>query len=72
MHRRMLCMTLLLLPVSACVSETPAPDDPPPALCIGSRAARANLAAALADTQDDRVLMAGAALIDVLDAGCAG
>jgi len=50
---------------------TLAPDDQTPAICTGSRAARADLAAALADTQDERVLMAGARLVDVLDQGCA-
>lgn len=72
MLMRLLCMTLLTLPVSGCVSETPAPVDPSPVICVGTRAARADLAAALADTQDARALMAGAALIDLLDAGCAG
>jgi hypothetical protein len=40
-------------------------------VCPGTRAARADLAAALAETQDERVLMAGAALIDLVDARCA-
>lgn len=66
-------MTLLMLPSSGCVNETPRPVEPPkpPAICDGSRAARAALAAVLAETQDDRALMAGANLIDILDAGCA-
>jgi hypothetical protein len=72
MLTRLLLLTLLLLPVSGCVTEIPAQDEPPEnPLCIGTRAARTNLAAALAETPDDRVLLAGAKLIDVIDAGCA-
>lgn len=72
MHRRLLCLTLCLLPVTGCASAPPAPADPTPAICVGSQAARTKLAAVLAETQDERALMAGAELIDVMDAGCAG
>lgn len=68
---RLLALSLLTVSVSACVSEAPPPVNLTPAICTGSRAARADHAAALAETQDERVLMTGAALIDVLDAGCA-
>lgn len=60
-------MTLPLC-VSGCVSVTPTSAD---ALCGGTRAARADHASALADTQDERVLMTGARLISLIDAGCA-
>lgn len=77
---RLLLATMLLLPVSGCGSEIPVRVDPPEnPLCIGSLAARAELAAALADTPEavivtawgERVVLSGAALIDILDAGCA-
>lgn len=67
---RLLALSLFPLCVSACVSAPPTPVDPTPAICTGSRAARADHAAALAETQDERVLMTGAALVDILDAGC--
>ena len=59
-------MTLPLF-VSGCVSATPTSGD---AICSATRAARAEHAAALADTQDNRVLMTGARLIRLVDAGC--
>lgn len=59
-------MTLPLC-VSGCVSATPTSVD---ALCGGTREARADHAAALADTQDERVLMTGARLIRLVDVGC--
>jgi hypothetical protein len=68
---RLLCLSLLTVSVSGCVSVPPTPADPTPAICTGSRAARADLAAALAETQDESVLMAGARLVDIIDAGCA-
>ena len=61
----------VMIPLSfatACVNATPTSGD---AICNGTRAARADHAAALADTQDERVLMTGARLIGLLDAGCA-
>ena len=64
-------LTLLMLPValvSGCASVTPTSDS---ALCDGTRQARADLAAALADDPNDRAVIAGADLIDKLDAGCA-
>lgn len=70
MRLRSLCLSLSLAFVSACTSETPAPVDRPDPVCDGTRAARAELAAALAETQDERALMAGAALIDLVDARC--
>lgn len=71
MLTRLLALSLLIGSASGCAPVTLAPDDQTPAICTGSRAARADLAAALADTQDERVLMAGARLVDVLDQGCA-
>ena len=71
MLQRILFLTLFPMLVSGCVTEIPAQDEPPEnPMCIGTRAARADLATALAETPDDRVLLAGAALIDILDAGC--
>ena len=58
-----------LLCANGCVNATPTSGD---AICGGTRAARADHAAALADTQDERVLMTGARLIGLIDAGCAG
>lgn len=52
---------------TACVNVTPTSGE---AICSGTRAARADHAAALADTQDERVLMTGARLIGLIDAGC--
>lgn len=82
MRLRLLCLTLLLLPVTGCGTEIPAivekPKAEPPALCTGSRAARAKLADTLANTPDavivtpwgEQVVTDGAALVDVIDAGC--
>ena len=81
MLMRLLCLILLTLHVSGCGEEIPRPADPPkvPAICDGSRAARAELAAALAAIPDaaivtpwgERILLSGAALVDIVDAGCA-
>lgn len=68
---RLLVLSLPIGFATACVDVPPTPADPTPAICTGSRAARADHAAALAETQDERVLMTGAALVDILDAGCA-
>ena len=57
-----------LLFANGCVTATPTSGD---AICTGTRAARADHAAALADTQDERVLMTGARLVALIDAGCA-
>lgn len=60
-----------MIPLSfgtGCVNATQTSGD---AICTGTRAARADHAAALADTQDERVLMTGARLISLIDAGCA-
>ena len=65
---RPLATTLALtLFVSGCAAATLTSGE---ALCQGSRAERAALAKALADTPDEAVLQAGAALILVIDAGC--
>ena len=65
--RMLLWATILPLCVSGCVTATPNSAD---ALCGGTRQARADHAAALADTQDERVLMTGARLIGLVEAGC--
>lgn len=61
-----------MIPLSfgtGCVNATQTSGD---ALCGNTRAARADHAAALAETQDERVLMTGARLVGLIDAGCAG
>lgn len=71
MPRQLLLTSLLIGFASGCASVPPEPADQPDPVCDGTRAARAELAAALAETQDERALMAGAALIDLVDARCA-
>ena len=66
--QRTICLLMICSFVSGCVSVTPGRGE---AVCDGTRAARADHAAALADTQDERALMTGARLIGLLDAGCA-
>ena len=63
---RLLLPTLLLL-VTGCAGVTPAQND---AICAGTRAARADLAATLAKTPDDAAVIDGARLIKLIDAGC--
>ena len=62
-----LWVTIPLFFATACVNATPTSLD---AVCSGTRAARASHAEALAETQDERVLMTGARLIALVDAGC--
>lgn len=65
---RMLPLAMILpLFVSACVTATPNSGE---ALCDGTRSARADHAAALAVSPDDRAVVTGARLIEVIDAGC--
>jgi hypothetical protein len=64
---RRFILTLPLL-VSACTTATPGSLE---ALADASRQARAEHAAALAETTDDRVAITGANLIEILDAGFA-
>lgn len=67
----MLMRLWVMIPLSfatACVNATPTSGD---AICSATRAARAEHASALADTQDERVLMTGARLVALIDAGCA-
>lgn len=60
-------LTLMLL-VSACAPAIPGSLE---ALADATRKPRADLAAAVAETTDDRVAVAGANLIEILDAGFA-
>jgi hypothetical protein len=53
---------------ASCATVSPKPDD---AICTGSRGARADHAAALAVSPDDRAVVTGARLIKLIDAGCA-
>lgn len=71
MLMRLLLLTLLPTLVSGCVPEIPVRDDPPNPLCVGTRAARADLASTLAVSTDDAAVISGARLIDIIDAGCA-
>ena len=59
----------MILPfcVTGCVTVTPASNE---AMCDGTRAARADLAQALAASPDDSAVVAGAMLIAKIDAGC--
>ena len=59
---------MLLMLVSACATAAPTSGE---SLCDGTRAARADLAAAVAVTPDDQVAVAGAQLVALIDAGCA-
>lgn len=59
---------ILALCVTGCVAATPASNS---ALCDGTRTARADHAAALAVSPDDRAVVTGARLIRLVDAGCA-
>ena len=58
----LMCCALL----SACVRPTPSSL----AICDGSRKARADHAAALAVSPDDRAVITGARLVALIDAGC--
>ncbi|NPD15729.1 hypothetical protein HOY34_11000 [Xinfangfangia sp. D13-10-4-6] len=66
---RMITALCLMMPAAGCVIGPRTSGD---ALCDGTRAARAEHAAALADSADDRAVVSGARLIRLLDAGCAG
>ena len=57
-------LLMLMMLASGCVSGNP------DAICAGTRAARADLAAAIVATPDDRVAVAGAALVVQIDAAC--
>lgn len=63
------CLMMLTLLAAGCVT---APRTSGDAICDGTRAARADHAAALADSPDDRAVITGARLIRLIDAGCAG
>lgn len=61
-----LTLLMLMTLASGCVSASP------DAICAGTRATRADLAAAIVATPDDRVAVAGAALVVQIDAACGG
>jgi hypothetical protein len=73
--RKLLLGTILWCSGTGCVPVTQTPSEPPPisgaVICEETRQERTAHAAALAETQDERVLMTGALLIRKLDAGCA-
>lgn len=64
--RLIMAMTLTLL-AAGCMNGTQTSGD---AICDGSRAARADHAAALAASPDDRAVITGARLVALIDAGC--
>ena len=66
MQKAILLMTLLFC-VSCSNIATPASDS---AICDATRAARADLAKALAVSADDAAVVSGARLIRQMDAGC--
>lgn len=80
MLRQLLLTSLLIGFVSGCVSAPPPPVETPDPVCPGTREARAKLATTLGDTPDavlvtpwgEILVQAGAALIDLIDARCAG
>ena len=59
---------ILAFCVSGCVSATPGSLE---AMCGATQAARADHAAALAETNDDNALRTGAVFIAKVDAACA-
>ncbi len=67
---------MLPLLVSACVPATQKPPEPPPisgkVMCLEMQAERAELAASLANSDDERAVMAADALLTEFDASCAG
>ena len=67
MFRAMMVLALMTFSAS-CAPAIPTSGD---ALCGGTRAARAAHAAALAETADEAALRTGAALIALIEAGCA-
>ena len=64
--RLIMAMTLTLL-AAGCQSVTQTSGS---AICDGSRKARADHAAALAVSPDDRAVITGARLVALIDAGC--
>lgn len=62
-----LSILMLTWLVAGCTTATPNGAD---AICTATRQARAVHAAALADSPDDRVVVSGANLIEILDAAC--
>ena len=64
---RMILALCLMMPVSGCMTG---PGTSGVAICDGSRKARADHAAALAASPDDRAVITGARLVALIDAGC--
>ena len=67
MMQKLLWATILPCLLSGCVPGQRIPSE---ALCDGTRTARANHAAALAVSPDDRAVVTGARLIALVDEGC--
>ena len=65
--RQLIFLTILGFFGTGCVPVTPISPD---AICSGSRAARADHAAALAASPDDTAVITGARLVALIDAGC--
>ena len=64
---RLIMAMILKLLAAGCTSVT---QTSPEAVCDGSRKARADHAAALAVSPDDRAVITGARLIALIDVGC--
>lgn len=58
---------MLMMLASGCAPASRTSGD---AICDGTRTARADLAQALAASADDQAVVAGARLIELIDAGC--
>ena len=60
----------MTIPAFFAISCAPATQSSGEAICDGTRAARADLAATLAVSQDDAAVKTGARLIVLIDKGC--
>ena len=65
--RMLIFLTIPVFLGISCAPVTPAPSS---AICSGTRAARADHAAALAISPDDAAVKTGARLVALIDAGC--
>lgn len=65
--RMLLWVMIPMFFATSCAPVTPTSGE---AICGGTRAARADHAAALAASPDDRAVITGARLIGLIDAGC--
>jgi len=64
-------MVIPMMLVSGCATAIPPRLDEPNPICVGSQQARANVARDVWKTKDDALAVSGAALVEIIDAGCA-